>query len=208
MYTPPYFRETDLARLDWLAAHDAFVTLISTVDGAPFATHLPVLYHRDGQNVTITGHWARANPQWKSIEEQRALLIFHGPHAYISARWYQDAAQQVPTWDYAVAHLYGRVRLQREPAQLEDIVARLADKYESGASPRWPYDPQVATPMLKGIVGFELQPDDIQLKFKLNQNHPPENVRGAIAGLEARNTDDAREIAMLMRKALEGRGGA
>lgn len=205
MYTPPYFRETDLARLDWLAAHDAFATLVSTVDGAPYATHLPVLYHRDGAEVTLTGHWARPNPQWKGIEEQRSLLILHGPHAYISARWYQDADRQVPTWDYAIAHLYGKVRLLREPAQLEDIVKRLADKYEAGAKQRWPYDPEVSRPMLRGIVGFELQPDEIQLKFKLNQNHPPENIRGAIAGLLEQRTDDARAIARLMQEALDKR---
>jgi transcriptional regulator len=205
MYTPPYFRETDLTRLDWLAAHDAFATLISAVEGTPFATHMPVLYHREGAQVTLTGHWARPNAQWKDIEEQRVLLILHGPHAYISARWYRDADQQVPTWDYAVAHLYGKVRLLREPAQLEDIVKRLADKYEAGAEKRWPYDPEVAAPMLRGIVGFALQPDEIQLKFKLNQNHPPENIRGAIAGLEAQNTDDARAIAALMQDALDKR---
>lgn len=205
MYTPPYFREANLARLDWLAAHDAFATLVSAVEGAPFATHLPVLYQREDKRVTVTGHWARPNPQWKGIEEQRVLLILHGPHAYISARWYQDANEQVPTWDYAVAHVYGKVRLLREPAQLEDIVKRLADKYESGAKQRWPYDPQVAAPMLRGIVGFELQPDEIQLKFKLNQNHPPENIRGAIAGLGEQNTDDARAIAQLMQEALDKR---
>src|SRR5262249_48200192 len=121
-------------------------------------------------------------------------------------RWYQDAAQQVPTWDYAVAHLYGKVRLLREPAQLEDIVARLADKYEAGADSRWPYDAKVAAPMLRAIVGFELQPDEIQLKFKLNQTQPPENIRGAVAGLEAQNTDDTRAIARLMQEALDQRG--
>jgi transcriptional regulator len=205
MYTPPYFLETDLARLDWLVAHDAFGTLISMVNGAPFATHLPVLYRREAEQVTLTGHWARPNPQWTDIEQQRVLFILHGPHAYISARWYEDADQQVPTWNYAVAHVYGKIRLLREPAQLEDIVKRLADQYEAGAAGRWPYDPAVARPMLKGIVGFELQPDDIQLKFKLNQNHPPENVRGAIAGLGERNTDDARDIARLMQETLDRR---
>ena len=202
MYIPPYFAETDLARLDWLAAHDAFGTLISTVDGAPFATHLPVLYRREGQKVILTGHWARPNPQWKDIEAQRALLILHGPHAYISARWYQDAGEQVPTWNYAVAHLYGKVRLSRDPETLERIVVQLAEKYEHGAAAPWRYDAGHGRPQLRGIVGFDFEPDEIQLKFKLNQNHPPANIEGAIAGLKAVGTDDAQDIAQLMREAL------
>lgn len=205
MYIPPYFHETDLARLDWLVDHDAFGTVISQVDGAPNATHMPLLYSRDGQKVTLTGHWARPNPQWQDIEGQRTLIILHGPHAYISARWYEDADTQVPTWDYAVAHLYGKVRLLREPAQLEDIVMRLAQKYERGAANPWRYDAGVGRPQLRGIVGFAFEPHDIQLKFKLNQNHPAANIHGAIAGLEAQDSDDARGIARLMREALERR---
>lgn len=205
MYIPPYFNEPDLARLDWLAKHDAFGTLVSQVDGAPYATHLPVLYRREGPKVTVIGHWARPNPQWREIEKQRALFILHGPHAYVSARWYADATEQVPTWNYAVAHLYGKVRLLREPKDLEEIMMRLAEKYEQGAAAPWRYDASVATPMLRGIVGFELEPDEIQLKFKLNQNHPEENVRGAIAGLEEAGTDDAREISALMRECLDAR---
>lgn len=205
MYTPAYFNETDLARLDWLAAHDAFGTIISQVDGAPCATHLPLLYRREDARVTLTGHWARPNPQWKGIEEQRVLVILHGPHAYISARWYEDAEEQVPTWNYAVAHLYGRVRLLLEPSQLEQIVMQLATKYEQGADAPWRYDAAHARPMLRGIVGFELAVDDIQLKFKLNQNHPAGNVRGAIAGLQEQRTDDTRVIARLMQEALDRR---
>src|ERR1700680_3554717 len=108
MYIPDAFRETDLARLYWLASHDAFGTLVSFADGAPIATHLPVLYSRDGARVTLTGHWARPNPQWRTIEAQRALFILHGPHAYISPRWYTDPEANVPTWNYAAAHLYGK----------------------------------------------------------------------------------------------------
>ena len=183
MYIPPYFLETDLARLDWLVAHDAFATVVSTVDGAPFVTHMPLLYRREGNRVTFTGHWARPNPQWKDIEGQTVLLVLHGPHAYISPRWYEVPEKNVPTWNYAVAHVYGKVRLIQDEAALGALVAKLAEKYESGATQPWRYDDSHARPMLRGIVGFELEADDIQLKFKLNQNHPAGNVTGAIEGL-------------------------
>ena len=136
MYIPEHFHEKDLERLDWLAAHDAFATLISVVDAVPFATHLPVLYRREAQRVTLMGHWARANPQWQSIEAQRVLVILHGPHAYVSPRWYVEPTQNVPTWNYAVAHIYGQVRLVEETEQLAGIVTRLADNTRVARSRR------------------------------------------------------------------------
>ncbi|HEY7378348.1 MAG TPA: FMN-binding negative transcriptional regulator [Steroidobacteraceae bacterium] len=205
MYVPEHFRAADLSHLDWLAQHDAFGTLVSTVEGVPFASHVPVLYRREEQRVTLTGHWARPNPQWRGIEEQRALFILHGPHTYISPRWYVEPRQHVPTWNYAVAHLYGRIRLVEERAQLLQIVTALADKYESGQPDAWSVsaaDPRVLE-MLRGIVGFELEVDEVQLKFKLNQNHPRNNVSGAIHGLESVPGDAARAIRSLMQDAID-----
>jgi transcriptional regulator len=208
MYIPAYFHETDLKQLDWLAAHDAFGTLISTNEGAPIATHLPVLYRREGAQVTLTGHWARPNPQWAPIEGQRVLFIFHGPHAYISPRWYTDPAGNVPTWDYATAHLYGQVRLIQDPEKLEQVVAALAARFEAGAADPWRMsDALPREKLLRGIVGFELRVDDIQVKFKLNQNHPPANLAGVIAALRAQGGDDATALAALMQQALDKRAG-
>jgi transcriptional regulator len=204
MYIPEHFRTTDLACLDWLVAHDAFGTLISLVDGAPFATHLPVLYQRDGHKVILTGHWAKPNPQWNAIEEQRVLFIFHGPHTYISPRWYTEPKLNVPTWNYATAHIYGRVRVFHERERLERVVSTLAETYESRANAPWRLaESEGATLRLGGIVGFDLVVDEIQLKFKLNQNHPEANVKGVIAALSDGGAGDALEIARLMHDALE-----
>jgi transcriptional regulator len=206
MYIPHYFRETDLARLDWLASHDAFGTLVSVADGVPVATHLPVLYSRDGARVTLTGHWARPNPQWRTLEAQRALFILHGPHAYVSPRWYTDPEANVPTWNYAAAHLYGNVRLLQEPAALEKVVTALAAYYEATADIPWRMESSAASQQrLRGIVGFELLVDDIQIKYKLNQNHSAANVAGAVRALSAVGTDDARAVATLMQEALQRR---
>lgn len=207
MYIPPDFRETDLTRLDWLAAHDAFGTLISLVDGAPFATHLPVLYRRTGERVILKGHWARANPQWHAIEGQRVLFIFHGPHAYISPRWYVEPARNVPTWDYATAHLYGPIQVIHEQPGLEEIVTALADQYERDAPVPWRMTEAEGRARLRGIVGFSLAVATIEMKYKLNQNHVKENVTGAIAALAAQDREDASAIATLMREALLRRVG-
>jgi transcriptional regulator len=206
MYIPAFFLETDLKQLDWLAAHDPFGTLISATGNAPFASHLPVLYRRADAQVTLTGHWARHNPQWSTIEGQRVLFIFHGPHAYISPRWYTDPPRLVPTWDYAAAHLYGQVRLIQDPEKLEQVVAALAAHFEAGAPDPWRMSEVLPRQrLLSDIVGFELLVDEIQVKFKLNQNHPAANVEGVIAGLRGEGGEDAVALAALMQAALDKR---
>jgi transcriptional regulator len=204
MYIPQAFDTQDPAALDRLAAYNAFGTLISQSDGAPLASHLPVLYRRAEGRVRLAGHWARANPQWRDIEGQRVLFILHGPHAYISPRWYLEPEKNVPTWNYAAAHLYGRVRLIHEVEQLERIVVALAAQYEAGAAQPWRFEStaESARVRLKAIVGFELETDEIQIKVKFNQNHRAENIRGAIGGLRAEGSAGAAEVASWMEDLL------
>jgi transcriptional regulator len=207
MYIPQAFSSRDPEALDRLAAYDAFATLVSQVDGAPFASHLPVLYRRAEGRVILSGHWARANPQWRHIEGQRVLLILHGPHTYISPRWYVEPEKNVPTWNYAVAHVYGRVRLIHEAGELERIVTALATQYEAGAQNPWRFEHtgERGRAMLKAIVGFELSADEVEVKLKLNQNHVEGNVRGAIGGLRSVGSAEARAVADWMEEALERR---
>ncbi len=207
MYLPDAFRSKDLRALDRLAAHNAFGTLVSQAHDAPFASHLPVLYRRAEERVTLTGHWARANPQWREIEGQRVLFIFHGPHAYISPRWYLEPEKNVPTWNYAVAHVYGRARVIHDVAELERIVTTLAAQYEAGAQKPWRFEDTEAggRARLKAIVGFELSAEEIQVKLKLNQNHVEGNVRGAVDGLRAVGSADALGVADWMEDALKER---
>ena len=207
MYIPPHFASTDPAWLDWLAEQYPFGTLVSQVEGAPFATHLPVLYRRENAQAILTGHWARPNAQWRDIEGQRVLFMYQGPHAYVSPRWYVDSPRQVPTWNYVAAHVYGKIRLIHEGEELERIVVSLADRFESGAATPWRLadaDPANRA-RLKGIVGFELRTQSVQIKLKLNQNHPAANVQGVIAGLRATASPEAAAVADLMQKELDRR---
>jgi transcriptional regulator len=207
MYTPAHFVSTDLDWLDWLAEQFPFGTLISQAEGAPFATHLPVLYRREQDQAILTGHWARPNAQWREIEGQQVLFMFQGPHAYISPRWYADTPKQVPTWNYVAAHVYGKIRLVQEVGELERIVVSLADRFESGAPTPWRLadaDPANRS-RLKGIVGFELRSQNVQIKIKLNQNHPVANVEGVIAGLRATGSPEDAAVAELMQKELARR---
>lgn len=205
MYQPRAFVQTDLAQLDTLFAADPFVTLITTDEaGAPFASHLPVLYRRDGDGILVEGHWAKPNPQ--AMHASDALLIVHGPHAYVSPGWYPDkeAASRVPTWNYAVAHLRGRLDIFDDEASLGDLVARLSDRFEATVGSDWEFDPTDARQhvMLRGIVGFRFVPSQVDIKFKLSQNHPLANRHAVIAALSDREDADARAVAALMRKTL------
>lgn len=207
MYNPPHFTTTDLTWLDWLAEHHPFGTLISQLDGAPFASHLPVLYARNGTEVTLTGHWARPNAQWRDIESQRVLFLFQGPHAYVSPRWYADTQKQVPTWNYATAHVYGKIRLVSDGPELEAIVTRLSQVFESGAPTPWSFpdsDPANRA-RLRGIVGFELRTEAVQIKLKLSQNHTAANVTGVIDGLRGTGSQEAAAVAELMQKEFNRR---
>ena len=206
MYTPSQFTTNDLSWLDWFAEQFPFGTLISQVEGAPFATHLPVLYRRENDQAILTGHWARPNAQWRDIEDQQVLFMFQGPHAYVSPRWYPEPQKQVPTWNYVTAHVYGKIRLVHEREELERIVVSLAERFEAGAATPWRLEanePNLAR--LRGIVGFELRSQSVQIKLKLNQNHAAANVEGVIAGLRATGSPEAAAVADLMQKELDRR---
>jgi transcriptional regulator len=208
MFVPKRFAVDDLAALDALLARDAFVTLVSQVDGAPFASHLPVLYRREGAAVRFVGHWARANPQWRGIEAQTVLLVVHGPHAYVSPSWYAHPETSVPTWNYAVAHVHGRVELIEGAAELAGLVAELAAHYERavGSAWRFPDSAPGTRAELAGIVGFELTAQRIAIKHKLNQHHDDASIAGAVRGLRGRGDPGSLEIAGLMAAARSDRG--
>jgi transcriptional regulator len=206
MYLPRRFAETDLTELDRLVARDAFVTLVTTdADGLPFASHLPVLYRREGERVQFIGHWARPNPQ--ASHDGPALLIVHGPHAYISPSWYTEPDQHVPTWNYAVAHIAGTLSRTSDPAELQALVAELAAQYEGPLGSGWQpaYGSDALAQDLGGIVGFTLDAERIALKFKLNQNHPAANVTGAASALERQPDANSQQTAALMRERLARR---
>lgn len=207
MFVPSKFAVDDPAALDALVERDAFATLVSVVDGIPFATHLPVLYSRDGDGVRFRGHWARANPQWRGIASQTALLIVHGPHAYISPTWYEQPQQSVPTWNYAAAHVHGAVTLVESPDALAALVGELSARYESrlGSHWRFPDSAPGTAREIAGIVGFELTAQRVTIKHKLNQHHPATNVKGAIEGLRRVGDAGSADVANMMADMLSRR---
>jgi transcriptional regulator len=187
LYVPPLFRADDRDAVCDLVEKNAFGTLVSSGPSGLHVSHIPFVLEREGDAIRLLGHVARANPQWEALESaQHVVAIFQGPHAYVSPSWYANHPS-VPTWNYAVAHAHGSARLMDE-AELHDLLMRLSAIYEAGNPKPWrmselPAD-YVGT-MLKSIVGFAIDVDRLEGKFKLSQNRPAEIPR-VIAALEAR----------------------
>ena len=209
MYLPRAFAETDLAALDGLAKEDGFITLVTVRDSMPTVSHLPVLYQREGDQVRLSGHWARPNPQ--AGHAGPALAILQGPHAYVSPSWYPDKepASRVPTWNYAVAHLHGRLQTFDDEASLAGLVDRLGCLHEARVGSDWRFEAERPDHrlQLRGIIGFDFIAEVVELKFKLSQNHPLANRVAVVEQLERRPDASSHGVARLMRDGLPAGSG-
>ena len=176
MYVPAPFKEADPDKLFDLIEKHSFGLLVSAYDGDPSATHLPFLLDRAVAPMgCLIGHMARANPQWRQAEGKMVLTIFSGPHAYISPTWY-ETENVVPTWNYVAVHAYGTFRAIHEHDELTEIVRRSVSFFEAPMPKPWKFDSESETSkkLVHAIVGFRIEIDRIEGKWKLNQNHPAE----------------------------------
>ena len=204
MYIPAAFAEPDQTRLHDFIDQNSFGLLVSHVDGVLFATHLPLLLDRSaGPHGTLVGHMARANPQWRQLAGPTALVIFSGPHVYVSPTWY-EAEKVVPTWNYTAVHAYGRAQVIEDSAALLEIVRETVQTYEQAMTRPWSVDgsQRFVEQRLAHVVGFRIEIDKIEGKFKLNQNHPVERRRKVVRALEEQDGENAQAIAALMRAML------
>lgn len=198
LYVPPHFAVHDPDRLFEFVQRHAFATLVSSGASGLEASHIPLVAERDGAGkLRLLGHLARANPHWQALEAAgEVLAIFHGPHAYVSPGWYEQHPS-VPTWNYAVVHARGRATLMEE-AELHELLMRLSSDYEDGRPKPWRLSQQPAdfvSGMLKMIVGFSIDVERIEGKFKLSQNRPRE-IPHVIEALER----EEPAVAALMRE--------
>ncbi|OYY60351.1 MAG: hypothetical protein B7Y50_07665 [Hydrogenophilales bacterium 28-61-11] len=205
MYVPEYFKESHPERIAALIEDHSFGMLISAPEGVPFVSHLPFVYERGTGSGKLLGHMARANPQWQHFAANaEALVIFQGPHAYVSPSWY--ASPGVPTWNYAVVHLRGKVRLIEAESELGALVEQLTQIHETHMPDPW--QAHIAGPrrtkLLNMIVGFEIEITDVQAKFKLSQNRAYEDRQRVMSALGQSDNQTARAVANLMaRDALD-----
>jgi transcriptional regulator len=193
MYTPRFNQVADRATL--LEAMRAYPFAI--LFGAETATHLPLLVHDKGEHGLLEGHFAKANPHWQSLVGRETLVVFPGPHSYVSPSLYVEELS-VPTWNYVSIHAYGTLELIESDAGKQRILEELIQANEPAYLERWrTFSDGYKRTMLAGIMGFRIPIARIEGKFKLSQNRAePErhNVRNA----QAAGSDDERELARWM----------
>lgn len=201
MYIPSTFRETDRARLRAFMAANSFALLLSRSEQGVEGSHLPFLFDdQTGPEGSLYGHMARANPQWRRINGD-VLVVFSGPHAYISPTWY-SAAHVVPTWNYQAVHVHGSFTLVTDGDELLTILRRTVAEYESALPAPWSFDGNdpFIRKLLEGIVGFRIEISGIEGKWKMSQNQPPDRRKGVISELFSLGNENQKAIAEAMRE--------
>jgi transcriptional regulator len=203
MYLPKHFSVEDNSHAIRIGKENSFATVISfDKENEPFINHLPLIVENDGDGLKLIGHMARRNPQWQHfMSGSKALVIFNGPHTYITPTWYVSG-RDVPTWNYVVVHAQGKATAIEDFDRLTAILKKLTDKFERDNPQPWefelPDDLLDARALTSAIVGFEIHVEKIEAKFKLSQNRSAEDKRGIIEGLSTRSDDMSRAIRLMM----------
>jgi transcriptional regulator len=203
MYIPEFNRVEDHEAAVAFMRTNPFVILISNTDAGPFATHLPVVVRGEGERTLIRAHVARANPHWKLLEQEQrgdSLVIFHGPHAYISPSLYENR-ESVPTWNYAAVHAYGRGKILGSNEEKHQVLAELIAQFDASYLEQWKsLGAQYQSRMLNHIVAFEIAVTRLEAKFKLSQNRTRTEQENVIQALTASDDSAVSGVAELMRQ--------
>ncbi|HEX5368175.1 MAG TPA: FMN-binding negative transcriptional regulator [Dehalococcoidia bacterium] len=202
MYLPATFRIDDPETLHDFIRRYNFGTLITHDDEGMQASHLTfILEPSSGVGGRLSGHMARANPQWQSLRPDiEVFVIFQGPHAYVSPSWY-SVHPSVPTWNYTAVHAYGRPRLVEDQAATRSIVGQLIAQHEAGFEKRWApeFSEDFWESMLRQIVAFEIDLTRVECKFKLSQNRGRADRDNVAAEYEASSESTLVELGRFMR---------
>jgi transcriptional regulator len=201
MYIPKHFNIDNAKEMYEFIEKNSFAILFSQHNGEPYATHLPLLLNKE--EGFLYGHFARPNEQWKDIANQEVLVIFQGPHCYISPSWYETNLA-VPTWNYAAIHVYGQLVIAQDEQEVFEALSDMVKKYEKPDSSYQleNVDESYIKGMSKGIVGFKINMNKIEGKAKLSQNHPVARQELIIKQLENSVDQNNVHIAELMKKNL------
>ena len=207
MYTPAYNREDDPATLAAFMQAHPFATLVTASGSGLIASHIPVVTRLEGETVTLSGHLARANDHWQAFSgSEETLVIFTGPHAYVSPSHYAKH-ESVPTWNYVAVHAYGHpetVRFENAPERMTMLMADLIGEHEAEYQAQWDsLSEKFRHGMMRGIVGFEMKVTRLEGKYKLSQNRSHEDQREVAQALLSHSATEVAETGRLMEERLE-----
>jgi len=206
MYSPGFNQIHDRAILLEAMRAYSFATIVGPIAGsggaAVTATHLPLVVKTEEEQVVLEGHFATANPHWRALDGSEALIVFAGPHSYVSPALYTEPLS-VPTWNYIAIHAYGALRVIEDEAGKAALLAGLIESHEPAFLERWRAMPDgFRRTMLRGITGFRIPVTRVEGKFKLSQNRRPEERRN-VHTAQAAGTADQQELARWMERLVD-----
>lgn len=193
MYIHSYSHVKDSKQILDFIHQNGFATMVSTVEGKLWASHIPLLLSKDG--TELTGHLSRGNRAWRNFNDGEVLCIFQGPHSYISSSWYDH--ENVPTWNYMIAHVYGSVQI-KEGEELLQSLKDLTNKYEKNSAKPVSVEGMNKSYLekeIRGIVGVSIKITSIEASFKLSQNRDDRNHTEIVKQLKARGDSASADVA-------------
>ena len=206
MYSPKFNQVHDRAILLEAMRAYSFATLFGPTSGEPAsasasATHLPLVVKDEGEHGLLQGHFAKANPHWQALAGRETLVVFAGPHSYVSPTLYVEELS-VPTWNYIAVHAYGTLSFVDDDPGKEALLADLIATHEPAYLEHWRGLPEgFRRTMLAGIMGFRIPITRIEGKFKLSQNRSPQE-RGNVHAAQSAGSPDERALARWMEHLL------
>lgn len=197
MYIPKRYHVTEWNEIEQFVNEHSFGIIVTTGEGKPMATHVPLVLRKLEEDYYLSTHLAIGNPQWKSIEKepnQEVLVIFQGPHTYITSSWYER--ENVPTWNYQAVHMYGKASILNEQ-ELEEDLAILLRKYEGHRDNPvlWETMSDQTKRMKHGIVGIKVKVEEVQAAYKLSQNRNERDYDTITHKLQLQKDENSQKIA-------------
>jgi transcriptional regulator len=202
MYSPPYNQIENRGEVLGFMRANNFVLLVTGTGGTLHGSHLPVMVHEKDSGIVLDMHMARNNPQWREFFEDEVLVVFAGPHAYVSPRWYEEE-ERVPTWNYASVHVYGVPKVLSDPEQKYESQRRLVAALDPQWLPKFDaLSPKYVAGMLEGIVNFEIAATRLEVRWKLSQNRSRREQELIATQLDKSDDSAERALAALTRRHL------
>jgi transcriptional regulator len=202
MYSPPYNRIEKRAEVVEFMRANGFPILVTGTGGVLHASHLPVTVHEENDQIVIDMHMAKNNPQWKEFFDDEVLVVFSGPHGYVSPRWYEET-ERVPTWNYAAVHAYGVPKIISDRKAKCESQRRLIESLDPQWLPKFDgLRREYVDMMLDGIVNFSIPVSRLETRWKLSQNRSRREQELIAAELDKSPDSTERALAALTRKHL------
>jgi len=199
MYIPEIYKETDHSKVISFIRNNNFGILINSFNNRPWGTHIPFILSERNDRLYLTAHLSKANEQSMHFGKEDVLVIFNGPHAYISSSWYDH--ENVPTWNYSAIHVYGKVRTLTTK-ELYSAVDELVQNHEQHQKEPISFN-ELSEETLKemnGIMGIEIEVSEVQAVRKMSQNRDDHNYHRIIDELESHSTPMEQQVATEMKK--------